>query len=234
MGRGIAQRARSRGVGALLVALAGLGGCRVVSPELPVSGSEELCCKAAASDNVSFAGCRVARVCRANESVWVRGDLSCGAVEPRSCQGGRCCELAVDEDEAQPEPPPPSADAQILTDPLQIRELPRPVAVPRVLCPGTLERGIVGVVVLQVNVDAAGAVSEVEVRSGIDAECDTVAREALRSAVFKPARDLDGEPIAFALRYEYAFELADEVDPAPAPAANPAEPEPPAASEDDG
>lgn len=210
-----------------LLALALLiGGCRSVSPQLPVSGDEELCCKTASSDNVSFVGCRVAQLCRTAEPVWVRGPLACGEVDAKKCEGGRCCELLVPAEpqaEPPPEPPPEPERAEILADPLQVRELPRAVVVPKVLCPGTIERGIEGVVVLQVNIDVDGRVTQVEVRSSLDVECDAVAREALRSAVFKPARDLGGEPVAFALRYEYAFVVAD-TEPAPAPASGAASP----------
>ena len=204
----------------LVISLASVGSlaaCRQVAPEIPVSGDEELCCKSASSDNVSFSGCRVTEVCRSSESVWVRGPVECAPADSASCEGGRCCTLQLPP-EPEPEPgpeAPPAPGEELLTDPLQIRELPRPLAVPKLLCPGTLERGITGTVVLQVNIDPRGAVTEVGVHSGIDPECDEVAREALRGAVFKPARDLEGEPVAFALRYEYRFVVADEDEDAP-------------------
>jgi len=93
-------------VGAGLISLA--AGCRAPAPLEP-GHSAALCCKAAADDEVSFIGCRQARVCRANESVWVRGPLACTDASD-SCKEGLCCELVIDE-AAKPEP-----DAQAHTE----------------------------------------------------------------------------------------------------------------------
>jgi hypothetical protein len=105
--------------GALASGLLGLGlmigGCRGASPELPVEGHRELCCKAANPDGVSFEGCRATSYCRASESVWVRGPVSCTPVGEQGCAGERCCKLAV-EPEPEPEPeavvePAPAGEA---------------------------------------------------------------------------------------------------------------------------
>jgi hypothetical protein len=83
----------------IVIALMLLGGCRVdAAPGEPVADHVALCCKS--SEGVlSFRGCRVARSCRASESIVVRGPVACGAVEAERCAGGRCCTIALPERE---------------------------------------------------------------------------------------------------------------------------------------
>jgi TonB family protein len=109
-----------------------------------------------------------------------------------------------------PEPAPAPDPAAITPIPLDWQPLPKPVSVPLLVCPATAERGVTGVVVMQVEVDETGAVTEVVIRNGFDPECDALARDALLHADFEPARSPDGEPIASSLRYEYEFTLGEE------------------------
>ncbi|MFO7564999.1 MAG: energy transducer TonB [Enhygromyxa sp.] len=215
----------------LLLALAlaivpALGGCRGHAAELPVAGELELCCKAAL-DDLNFVGCRPAGPCRASESVWIRGPLSCTADDPEQCAGARCCKLDVDplaspgpvlpststqqQEQEQPAEPPPAAE--LASIPLDWSPLPKPISVPFLLCPATAERGLTGTVVMQVEVDAEGQVTAVAIHEGFEPECDALAREALLQAEFEPARTPEGQPIPASLRYEYEFALADDEAP---------------------
>jgi hypothetical protein len=88
-----------------------LVGCRGEDSEQPMAGDLELCCKAANADNVTFVGCRPTTHCRASESVWIRGPLTCTADTPDQCAGARCCKLdlealALRAGEPLPEPEP--------------------------------------------------------------------------------------------------------------------------------
>lgn len=80
----------------LLSWLAALTACRVEdAPQRPIDDHVAMCCKAGASDPLSFTGCRPSNHCRTAETVWVRGPIECGPVEESRCQGGRCCSLDV-------------------------------------------------------------------------------------------------------------------------------------------
>lgn len=191
-----------------------------------MAGDLELCCKHAI-DDVTFVGCRATGICRASESVWIRGPLTCTADTPDECAGGRCCtldlealatrgnvvtpdKLVVDTPASTPSTEPTPDPAPISPIPLEWQPLPKPVSMPLLVCPATAERGVTGTVVMQVEVDETGAVTDVVIRSGFDPECDALARDALLHADFEPARSPDGEPIASSLRYEYEFTLAAE------------------------
>ena len=216
---------------AVLLGLVSISACHTVAPEAPLEGHREMCCKAAAADNVSFVGCRATAVCRATESVWVRGPLECTPVGVQGCEGGRCCSLVVEGEPARPPNPPaldpdPAADSEPPEaepvapgrapqplDATELSTLPRPVAVPKMICPGVSERGVEGKVELAVLVDVRGSVAQVELREGFDSECDAIAEQALRNAHFKPASDLQGVPAAFWLRYNYSFVLVGDAGP---------------------
>jgi hypothetical protein len=106
----------------LLLALV-LVGCRGSASEQPMAGDLELCCKAANADNVSFVGCRPTAHCRASESVWIRGPLTCTADTPDQCAGARCCKLdlealALRGGEAAPEPVEPPRDPTLEPTPV--------------------------------------------------------------------------------------------------------------------
>ncbi len=200
-----------------------LGGCRGGAAEQPMAGDLELCCKAANDDDVSFIGCRATGYCRASESVWIRGPLTCTADTPDECAGGRCCKLDLDaladrSGTPSPETPPtlpfpeaaqtvdsPPSPVDITPVPLDWQALPTVVFVPRMVCPATVERGVTGTVVLQVEIDEAGHVTEVAIREGFDPECDALARDALLHAEFEPALTPEGRPLPATLRYEYSF-----------------------------
>lgn len=209
----------------LLATLCALAGCRVSEPERVVAGHHELCCKAANPDNLGFVGCRASSSCRTSERVWVRGPVTCEPPDAQRCSGGRCCQLDLEAlalleldaaevvdgphvdapVEAAVEPAP--GPALIVPVPLDWQPLPTPVAIPKMLCPATVERGVVGEVVLHIEVDASGHVTNAAIRSGFDAQCDALARDALLHAEFEPARTPEGVAIASSLTWVYAFTL---------------------------
>jgi TonB family protein len=212
----------------LLAALCALAGCRVTEPQSVVEGHHELCCKAANADNLGFVGCRASSSCRTSERVWVRGPVTCAPPDAQRCAGGRCCELdlgAVTQldldaevrfdgarvDAELPEPAPeldrePAPEpALIVPVPLDWQARPTAITIPKLVCPATVERGIVGTVELRIEVDASGRVTEASIRSGTDPVCDALAREALLHAEFEPARTPDGQAIASSLTWMYEF-----------------------------
>jgi TonB family protein len=201
-----------------------LAGCRVSGPERVVAGHRELCCKSANPDNLGFVGCRASRSCRTGERVWLRGPVTCEPPDPQRCAGGRCCQLDLEalallepdvaevvegphvevpvEAAADPAVPAP---ALIVPVPLDWQPDPTAVTIPKLLCPATVERGLVGEVRLHIEVDATGHVTQAQVRSGFDPQCDELARDALLHAEFEPARTPEGIAIASSLTWVYAF-----------------------------
>jgi TonB family protein len=205
-----------------------LASCRTTAPEQPVEGHLELCCKAADEDNISFVGCRTTGRCRTGESVWVRGPLTCSHEALARCEGGLCCTLDLeavamregvaprppnddhdDHDDHDHDPAPHSApdSAPIALD-WQAR--PTPVVVPKLVCPAAVERGITGLVELDVEVDASGRVTKVVIRQGFDPECDELARAALAHAEFEPALTPAGDPVAASLIWVYRFDVPEQ------------------------
>ncbi len=100
-------------------------GCRVEdAPERPIDDHVALCCKAATGP-LSFTGCRPSNRCRTSETIWLRGPVRCGAVEPSSCAGGRCCSL----DSQLASPPdvrvePTSVEFEVTTPPAEVEPAP--------------------------------------------------------------------------------------------------------------
>lgn len=212
----------------LLAALCALAGCRVTEPESVVEGHHELCCKAANPDNLGFVGCRASSSCRTGERVWVRGPVTCAPPDAQRCAGGRCCELdlgavvqlGLDAEvrsdgarvDAEPPEPIPKLDrepapkpALIVPVPLDWQARPTAITIPKLVCPATVERGVVGTVELRIEVDASGRVTEASIRSGTDPVCDALAREALLHAEFEPARTPDGQAIPSSVTWRYEF-----------------------------
>jgi TonB family protein len=105
----------------------------------------------------------------------------------------------------EPAREPASEPAVIVPVPLDWQARPTAVTIPKLLCPATVERGVVGSVVLRVDVDASGRVTEVSIRSGIDPQCDELAREALLHAEFEPALTPAGQAIASSSTWVYEF-----------------------------
>jgi TonB family protein len=106
---------------------------------------------------------------------------------------------------ADPVRQPTPAPVAIVPVPLDWQARPTAITIPKLVCPATVERGVVGSVELRVEVDATGHVTEASIRSGIDPQCDALAREALLHAEFEPARTPAGQPIASSVTWVYDF-----------------------------
>ncbi|KIG18061.1 Ferric siderophore transport system, periplasmic binding protein TonB [Enhygromyxa salina] len=92
---------------------------------------------------------------------------------------------------------------------LFVKELPKPVKVPKIECPATASLGVQGDVILKVQVGRDGKIRGVKVITGIGQGCDQIAVKALKQARFKAAIGTNGQPVDFELRYEYAFTVND-------------------------
>ncbi|PRP96212.1 energy transducer TonB [Enhygromyxa salina] len=88
---------------------------------------------------------------------------------------------------------------------LFIKELPKPVKVPKIECPASASLGVQGDVILKVQIGRDGKIRDVSVLTGIGQGCDQIAVKALKQARFKAAIGTNGQPVDFELRYEYAF-----------------------------
>lgn len=88
-----------------------------------------------------------------------------------------------------------------------VQKLPGVLKVPHIECPASAREGVEGTVVLKVQVRKDGTVRKVKISKGIGHGCDTIAKNALRKARFKPAVATNGKPVDFELRYEYAFRI---------------------------
>lgn len=100
---------------------------------------------------------------------------------------------------------PAPEPAPIVPVPLDWQARPTAVSIPKLLCPATVERGVVGSVELRVDVDASGRVTEVSIVRGIEPQCDELAREALLHAEFEPALTPSGRPLASSSTWVYEF-----------------------------
>jgi protein TonB len=90
---------------------------------------------------------------------------------------------------------------------LFIKELPKQVHVPKIVCPASAQLGVQGDVVLKVQIGRDGKVRDVKLISGIGQGCDQIAIKALKQARFKAAVGTNGQTVDFELRYEYAFSV---------------------------
>jgi TonB family protein len=68
--------------------------------------------------------------------------------------------------------------------------------------------GIEGVVILQVDIDANGAVMNVEVAQSLGSGCDEAAVAAMRQSSFDPAR-VGFDPVPVRIRIPYRFKIND-------------------------
>lgn len=71
---------------------------------------------------------------------------------------------------------------------------------------GAKRAGIEGVVILQVDIDAAGAVMDVQVVQGLGSGCDEAAAEAMKQSTFTPAL-AGADPVPVRIRIPYRFKI---------------------------
>ncbi len=71
---------------------------------------------------------------------------------------------------------------------------------------GAKRAGIEGVVILQVDIDAAGSVMNVSVVQGLGSGCDEAAVEAIKQSTFTPAL-AGADPVPVRIRIPYRFKI---------------------------
>ena len=71
---------------------------------------------------------------------------------------------------------------------------------------GAKRAGIEGVVILQVDIDATGAVMDVQVVQGLGSGCDEAAVEAMKQSTFTPAY-AGTDPVPVRIRIPYRFKI---------------------------
>ncbi len=89
----------------------------------------------------------------------------------------------------------------------QVSQLPQFIKqVKAVYPPAAKQANIEGVVILQVDIDASGAVKKVDLIQGLGYGCDESAIEAVQQSTFSPAY-AGGEPVPVRVRIPYRFKF---------------------------
>jgi protein TonB len=89
----------------------------------------------------------------------------------------------------------------------EVSQLPRfKTKVTAVYPDAAMSAGIEGVVVLQVDIDAAGTVVNVAVIHGLGYGCDEAAAAAMKQDIFMPAR-AGSTPVPVRIRIPYRFRI---------------------------
>jgi hypothetical protein len=115
----------------VLCALLPAVGCSVVKSDQPVEQTPQACCTEADPQLQHFQGCRVARrSCHKDERWWIRGYVTCTAVDEANCAGGRCCEYRPQYDPAAGQPPAETPAAAAEPDEPAPAPEPAPAAEP--------------------------------------------------------------------------------------------------------
>jgi TonB family protein len=105
-----------------------------------------------------------------------------------------------------------AAPAWAQVPPPELSKAPRLLRMPPApYPPKALAEGREAVVVLQIDVDAAGKVTSASVLQGAGPDFDEAALRAVRAAVFEPA-EAAGKPVPVRITYRYRFTLAKKVE----------------------
>lgn len=89
----------------------------------------------------------------------------------------------------------------------EVSQLPKfKTQVKAVYPPEAKRSGLEGVVILQVDIDAAGAVMDVSVVQGLGSGCDEAAVEAMKQSAFTPAY-AGTDPVPVRIRIPYRFKI---------------------------
>jgi TonB family protein len=89
----------------------------------------------------------------------------------------------------------------------EVSQLPRfKTQVKAVYPEGAKRAGIEGVVILQVDIDATGAVMDVQVVQGLGSGCDEAAAEAMKQSTFTPAY-AGTDPVPVRIRIPYRLKI---------------------------
>lgn len=119
--------------------------------------------------------------------------------------------LPKPEPQAAPAPGPagPSGDAEtgVYKSIAQVSQLPHFINQVKAQYPEAAKHAnIEGVVILQVDIDATGAVKKVDLIQGLGYGCDESALAAVQQSTFTPAL-AGGEPVPVRLRIPYRFKF---------------------------
>jgi len=107
-----------------------------------------------------------------------------------------------------PEAPPEAGSGAGFRSAAQVGQLPRFKTEVKAAYPEAAKRAnIEGVVILQVDIDAAGNVKMVDLVQGLGYGCDEAALEAMRQSSFLPALGSAGEPVPVRVRIPYRFKF---------------------------
>jgi len=89
----------------------------------------------------------------------------------------------------------------------EVSQLPKFKTQVKALYPeGAKRAGIEGVVILQVDIDATGAVMDVSVVQGLGSGCDEAAVDAMKQSTFMPAY-AGADPVPVRIRIPYRFKI---------------------------
>jgi TonB family protein len=125
----------------------------------------------------------------------------------------RIARLPIPKPKEFPTPQPAAQAAEVgqgigaIRSVAQVSQLPRFINQVKPLYPDSAKRaGIEGVVILQVDIDATGAVIDVEVLQGLGSGCDEAAAAAMKQSTFTPAY-AGSEPVPVRIKIPYRFEI---------------------------
>ncbi len=126
----------------------------------------------------------------------------------------RMSRLPIPKPKVVPTPPPAAAQVSevgqgsgAIRSVAQVSQLPRFINQVKPLYPDSAKHaGIEGVVILQVDIDATGAVMDVEVLQGLGSGCDEAAVAAMKQSTFTPAY-AGSEPVPVRIKIPYRFEI---------------------------
>lgn len=101
--------------------------------------------------------------------------------------------------------PPPPLPPKLTRPPRLVKYVPAPYP------PRALAEGREAVVVLQIDVDAAGSVTDARVLEGAGPEFDAAALSAARQFQFEPA-EAGGKPVPVRITYRYRFQIEKKTE----------------------
>ncbi len=69
-------------------------GKKKFASDAPIESIDQMCCAKGDAESGRFGGCVVTdRACREETPLWIRGTISCGAIDEANCLGARCCQF---------------------------------------------------------------------------------------------------------------------------------------------
>jgi TonB family protein len=125
----------------------------------------------------------------------------------------RIARLPLPKPKEMPTPQPAAQAAEIgqgtgaIRSIAQVSQLPHFINQVKPLYPDSAKSaGIEGVVIMPVDIDATGAVMDVEVLQGLGSGCDEAAAAAMKQSTFTPAY-AGSEPVPVRIKIPYRFQI---------------------------